>query len=278
MQPLLRRTKTSGIIDRIGLRVFILALCFIWFYMLWGKPVQSVCAAIGLTLLINLAIMQAEKRTVQKRENSLRQKIGGQLAVDALVYETGKSAANSVAQWISNAVPLEGCEEKESGVYGTLEGKRVYIECMRKHAASKVGKDDVVSIVRTARLLGMDIAVLCCTCQIPPDVAGYADEQAPRVRLISRDMLIRLAGVCAPATDEQLSELGSRTRGKRFDIEAFKQRILEAGKAKRYGLYGLGLFVMFLVTRQWLYAIPAAMCLALFFFSRFHRREGPLTL
>jgi len=277
MQPLQRPTKVSQILDRIGLRVLILALCFIWFYMLWGRPLQAIFAGLALTLLWNQVIVYGEKRTLAAREQALRRKIGGQLAVDSLMFQSALSAASNAATWISHAVPLDSFEQMKDGVLANSEGKRVYIECMRKHPGSKASRDDVLSAVRNGKAHNAEVVVLCATCSFAPDAIGYSDELTPRTRLLGRDGLIRLAGVSAPATNEQLQELGVQTRGKRFDIAAWKARILQPGKARRYLAYGLGMFLMLILTRQWIFAIPAAVCLALFIFSRRHK-IGPLVL
>ena len=277
MQPLQRPTKVSQTTDRIGLRVLILALCFLWFFALWGKLVQAVAAGFALTLLWNQVIVYGEKRTLAAREQSLRRKIGGQLAVDSLTFQSAQEAAANAAAWIANAVPLDDIELVKDGVLADSEGKRVYIECLRKHPASKASRDDVLSAARNGKSHDAEVVVLCSTCSFAPDAVAYSEELSPRSRLLGRDGLIRLAGVAAPATNEQLQELGARTRGKRFDIEAWKSRILQPGKARRYGAYGLGMFALLLTTRQWVYAIPAVACLALFVFSRRHR-TGPLVL
>jgi len=245
--------------------------------MLWGKPIQAAAAGVALGLLWNQVIVYGEKRTLSTREQSLRRKIGGQLAVDSLSFQSAVSAASNAATWISHAVPLNDFEQTKDGVLADSEGKRVYIECLRKHPSSKASRDDVLSAVRNGKAHAADVVVLCSTCSFAPDAIAYSDELTPRTHLLGRNGLIRLAGVSAPATNEQLHELGARTRVKRFDVAAWKSRILQPGKAKRYCAYGLGMLLLLIITRQWVFLIPSIACIALFIFSRRHK-TGPLVL
>ena len=83
------------------------------------------------------------------------------------------------------------------------------------------------------------------------------------VEVISREELINLAGLCSPATDEDLSRLGRQKRKRRSAKEWFSI-VLDASRAKRYFWYGLGLGALALLTGQGYYPIPAALCLMLF--------------
>ncbi|MDR1569379.1 MAG: restriction endonuclease [Oscillospiraceae bacterium] len=271
MQPLERPTQISGRIDRVGLRALIFALCFAWFYLLWGKAIQAACAGAALAILWYQAIRYGEQRTLAARETSLRRKIGGQLAVDSLIFQTASNAASNAANWIAHSLPLTDFKQSGDGVIARLGERRVYIECVRKHPSSRVGRDDVLGAVREARALSVDTCVICATCAFAAEAVSLAEDLQPRTRLLGKDALIVLAGAAAPATNEQLQELGRRERGRRFNASAWKARLLQPGKARRYGAYGLGMLVMLVVTRQWVYSIPSVVCLLLFYISRRHK-------
>ncbi|GHU66343.1 hypothetical protein FACS1894184_04090 [Clostridia bacterium] len=268
MQPLDRPTPLSGRIDRIGLRALIIALSVGWFYLLWARPWPAVAAGAALAALWMMAIRLGEKRTLAARETSLRRRIGGQLAVDSLMLQTEVSAAANAASWLSELVPMSDFEQTGDGVIALSEGRRVYVQCIRKHSSSRAGRDDVLAAVRTAREHSIDVCVVCATCPFASEAVLLAEEMVPRTRLLGREGLIRIAGVAAPATNEQLQELGRRQRDRRFDPELWKARLLQPGKGKRYGVYGLGMLVMLIVTRHWAYIVPSAVCLLLFYLSR----------
>ncbi|MCL1963458.1 MAG: hypothetical protein FWF69_00145, partial [Firmicutes bacterium] len=98
----------------------------------------------------------------------------------------------------------------------------------------------------------------------------------PRPRLLGRDELIKMAGVAAPATDEQLRALGKRRRQK-FRRELWQARILDPGKRRKYLFYGLGLSALYLFTRQVIYVIPGLILLVLFALCR-KKRNAKFTL
>jgi hypothetical protein len=268
MQPLDRRTPASTWIDRVGLRLLILLLSVGWFYLLWAKLWPALLAGGALAALWMLALRLGERRTLASRETSLRRRIGGQIAVDSLVMQSAASAAANTATWLSGLLPLTDFERTADGVLARSDDRQVYIHCIRKHPTSKAGRDDILSCVRAARELSVDVCVVCATCPFAPEAVILAEDMSIRTRLLGREGLIRIAGVAAPATNEQLQELGRRQRDRRFDPNLWKERLLQSGKGKRYGLYGLGMLAMLTVTRHWAYAVPAAVCLLLFYLSR----------
>ncbi|GHU73653.1 hypothetical protein AGMMS49992_12960 [Clostridia bacterium] len=268
MQPLDHPTPVSGRIDRVGLRLLILALCVGWFYLLWAQPWPALAAGIALAILWMFVIKLGEQRSLAARETSLRRRIGGQIAVDSLILQSAASASANAATWLSELIPLIGFEQADDGVTAQSDGKRVYIVCLRKHGSSKAGRDDVLASVRSAREHGADVCVVCATCPFASEAVLLAEELQPRTRLLGREGLIRIAGVAAPATNEQLRDLGRRARDRRFDPALWKARLLQNGKSKRYGLYGLGMLAMLIVTRHWAYIVPSVLCLLLFYLSR----------
>lgn len=268
MQPLERPTRLAGRLDRIGLRLFILILCVAWFYLLWGRLIPAVLAGLALACLWYLAIRLGERRSLVTREQSLRRKIGGQLAVDSLILQSPQSAASNVATWLSSCLPLHAFQQTEQGVLTSSEDKSVFIACLQKHSGARANPDDVLRAVRDARGLGADVCIVCATCPFSSDAVLLAEDLQPKTRLLGRDGLIGIAGTVAPATNEQLHELGKKQNKARFNAALWKARLIQPGKAKRYGAYGLGMLVMLAVTQQWVYTLPAAACLLLFYLSR----------
>jgi len=277
MQPLERPTPLAGKLDYIGLRLLIFALCFTWFYLLWSRLLPALASGGALALLWCLLIHLGQKRTLAAREISLRRKVGGQLAVDSLVLQNAQSAAANVTTWLSNHLPLEMFEQVADGVLARSDEKRVYVTCLRKHPSSHAERDDVLHAVRAARTYSAEVCVVCATCAFDSDAVLLAEDLQPRTRLLGREGLMRMAGVVTPVTNEQLQELGKLQRTHRFDSAQWKARLIQPGKAKRYGAYGLGMLVMLVLTRQWAYLIPSIACLLLFFFSR-RRKEKPFEL
>ncbi|HML46430.1 MAG TPA: hypothetical protein PKE04_06745 [Clostridia bacterium] len=277
MQPLERPTRLSGRLDRIGLRLLILILCVAWFYLLWGRLLQATLAGLALACLWYLTIRLGERRSLATREQSLRRKIGGQLAVDSLILQSAQSAASNAATWLSSCLPMQDFQQVDQGVLTNSEGKSVFIACLQKHPGARASPDDVLHAVRDARGHSADICIVCATCPFSTEAVLLAEDQQPKTRLLGRDKLIQIAGAVTPATNEQLHELGKKQNKARFNAALWKARLIQPGKAKRYGAYGLGMMAMLAVTRQWVYTIPAVACLLLFYLSR-RERSRPIEL
>ncbi len=268
MQPPLQSpTQLAGRIDRLGLYLFTFLCCFGWFYYLMGHALPALAAGIALSVLILRTIQLGEKRTLARREATLRRRIGGEMAVDSLLLQPTASAASNVAAWLSQAIELTDFQPKAHGLLAQHETGLVWIACLQKHASSSAGCDDVLAAVRNARREGADVCIVCATSGFSQDAALMAEDLMPRTRLLGRDGLIGMAGVSAPATDEQLRTLGTRRRQK-FRRELITARILNPAKKRRYLLYGLGLSLLYLLTGQVLYAIPGIVCLLLFALCR----------
>lgn len=269
MQPPLQSpTRLAGRVDRLGLCVFTLLACFAWFYALWGGAVPALAAGLAMSLIVLRTVRLFEKRTLAKREAALRQRIGGEMAVDSLLLQSQASALSNVVAWLSQVLTLTGFQQKAYGMLADNgEAGRVWVACLQRHAATSAGCDDVLECVRGARKENADLCIVCATSGFTAEAAMLAEDLAPRTRLLGREGLINMAGVAAPATDEQLRALGKRRRQK-FRRELWQARVLDPAKKRRYLLYGLGLSALYLMSRQVIYIIPALVCLALFAFCR----------
>lgn len=265
--PLQSPTQLAGRIDRLGLYLLTFLLCFGWFYALFGLVWPALAAGFGLSVLAVRTFQLGEKRTLARREAALRRRIGGEMAVDSLLLQSQENAASNAASWLTQALPLTDFAPRGGGVLARHETGLVYISCVQKHASGTAGCDDVLARVRDARREDADICIVCSTCAFKQDAVMLAEEMTPKTRLLGRDGLIGMAGLSAPATDEQLRTLGKRRR-REFRRELITARLLNPDKKRRYALYGLGLSALYLFTRQVIYVIPAVVCLVLFAFCR----------
>lgn len=265
--PLQSPTRLAGRIDRLGLYLFSMLLCFGWFYFLWGRFTPALLAGLALSLLILITIRLGEKRTLDRREEALRRRIGGEMAVDSLLLQSPASAVSNAAAWLSQAITLTDFQPKAHGIIALHETGRVWLACLQLHDSSRAGCDEVLACVRNARREKADICIICSTCAFSQEAIAFAEELAPRTRLLGRDGLIGMAGVSAPATDEQLRTLGKRRR-KKFRRELWQARILDPAKMNRYLLYGIGLVLLYIFSHQLVYLIPGMICLLLFSLCR----------
>lgn len=220
-------------------------------------------SSVSMTILILCTIRLGEKRTLNRREVTLRQRIGGEMAVDSLLLQAPTSAASNAAAWLMQALTLTDFEQHEDGILARYEQESVWIACVQRHASTPADCNDVLACIRNARRENADICIICATSDFTQSALLMVEEVTPRTRLLGRSGLIHMAGIAAPATDEQLRALGKRRRQK-FRRELFQARILDPAKKRRYLLYGIGLSLLYIFMRQLVYIIPAIVCLCLF--------------
>ena len=148
-------------------------------------------------------------------------------------------------------------------VTGTLEDKPVLVRLITQHESIPVTVQQVVEAAREMRALDAQSLILCLTAPATREALTYAAGFDPPIRVISRQEMIDLAGLCSPATDEDLSRLGRRKKA-RSRPKDWADLILAPSRARRYFWYGMGMSALALLTGQRFYPIPAAVCLMLF--------------
>jgi len=263
MQPPLQSpTRLAGRIDRLGLCLLLLLASFAWFYFAFTALLPAALSAVAMTILILQTIRLFEKRTLTKREKALRQRIGGEMAVDSLLLQTPINAASNVAAWLTQTLSLSDFLPKGDGVLAKYGQDSVFISVIQQHASTAAGCDATLAAIRSARRENADICIICSTSDFSQEALLLVEDLSPKTRLLGRSGLIQMAGVTAPATDEQLRSLGKR-RKQKFRRSLIQARILDPAKKKRYLFYGAGLSLMYLLTRQLIHLIPALVCLIL---------------
>ena len=105
--------------------------------------------------------------------------------------------------------------------------------------------------------------LLCLTAPAAKDALSYAATLDPPMQIIERRELQELAGLAQPATDEVLRTIGRQKRTRRSPIE-WLAVILDASRARRYLVYGIGMTLLALFTGNSYYPFPAAVCLLLY--------------
>lgn len=263
MQKYKPKTPLAGLADRV-LRLLLTAFAGIaWFVYLWGLSLPSLTAGVAMGGLLWLCTRQLGKKSVQKREKQMRRMIGGELALTRLLTMPPRHAAFQAALWIAPKAPV--CMQKaiEWGVLGTLEGQPVLIHLIAQHDSLPVTVQQIIEALRETRRHGAERCILCLTAPASREALCYALTADPPVTLFDREELLICAGMCSPATDEELSRLGKRKQMRRSPKE-WLSIVLDASRSKRYFWYGIGLGVLALLTGQGYYPLPAAICLGLF--------------
>lgn len=256
----------------MGLRLTIMLLGIGWFVYLWGLGAPALLAGCALGILGQLAMNQYRRRTVDKREHALRCRLGGEMMLEEMLLAPPRQAHFQTALLLGEKWPLTMERVTDDGMLCLQNGQRLLISCLPLPEDCEAGMAAVAALRRACRQHGAARGVLCVTGKISGKTEAWAAEGRIPVRIIRRDVLVKLAGSVSPATDAQLVELGER---KKRPAPAGKI-ILRRDKAKTYLVYGTGLMLLYIITGLRYYPIPGAVCLALAVGCRLGRTEDDL--
>lgn len=261
MQEYLQKTHLSTIMDEIGVLLALMTGSMGLFLLLWGLRLSAVIAGGASFILCVLLRARTRERRLRRREDKLRRRIGGELAVEGWVTCDPCRAHLEAARLLSEPLGLTVERVTASGALCRAgEGQRVGVACAQLHRADKLNARDVAAFQRFCQRLRADRGVLCGA-----GATAEATEQAaafPEVLLVGRDRMIALAGAAHPATDRQLVELGRRSAVRR-DRKALTRAMLESSRAEKYLLYGLMLLGLYLLAGQAVYLLTGLICLGL---------------
>lgn len=263
MQKYRPRPLAAQVSDRI-LRVIVTGgMGIAWFVWLWGVTLPALCAGCALGGLIWLLARQFGKQSTMKREKQMRRMIGGELALKQLLLSPPRRAVFEAALWIAPRYPVEMHRAMEWGVEGTLNGETVIVKLIAQHESQNVSAQQVVEVLRDTKMRGTKRCLLCLTAPASREAIAYAASADPPITIIPHEEMMDLAGLCHPATDEELSRLAKHKRTRRSARE-WLAVILDASRARRYFWYGMGMSALALLTGLKAYPLPAFACFALY--------------
>lgn len=270
MQKYKRKTPLACAADRVLAHVAVLLLGIGWFVYLWGLSLPALLAGFAFSVLIWLCVRRFGKQSVQKREKELRRTIGGEMALQRLLLLPTRHAAFQAAVWLSQKWPLEMQKTTEHGVLCKQNGESVLVRLIAQHESLPVTVQQIIEVRREALEHEVKRCLICLTAPLSRDAQAYAETGEPKLKVVSREDLIRLAGVSNPATDEQLSALGKQKRA-RVGWKRWMQHVLSPKRTKKYFVFGMGLAALYFLTGLWYYPIPAMLCLLLCIGSRAYK-------
>lgn len=273
MEQYLQRTYLAGLFNRIGLKVLVFALCGSWFIYLWGWRPSALIAGTALSVLVMMAIRLFNKRTVNLREEELRRRIGGELAVEKLLLSPKRQAHFQAALWLGISYPIRMENAMNDGLICTLDEKRLLVRCILRHESEKIACEEIISLQRAAIKYHADKAVACVTSELTDAAKGYAETAAPPISVVDKKELIRLAGIMLPATNEQLIALG-QSKKRKGSRSMWVAHVLSRHRSKRYFLYGAGLLALYFVTRLPYYPVPGVTLICLSILSRVYPKKA----
>jgi len=261
--------------DRLGLRAAILILSLLWFTALWGLTLPALIAALAMALMGCVLLRLGQNKTTARREAALRRRLGGEMALEAILTAPPRKAQFQAALWLTSGYPeLQMQKATGEGVFCRYHHETLLVALIPVHPSEKTGCSPLIDLQRRLDIAHRAVALL--TAPASKEAQQYAASTVPPIRLISRETLLRLAGACEPATDEQLASLGRRRRQK-ADRQVWLRHILSPHRTRRYLLYGVGLMALYFFTRLPYYPVPGVTLICLAFLSQVCPRQ-PQTL
>lgn len=270
MERYLRRNRLSETLDGLGVCALLYLLAVLWFTWLWGLSVPSLLAGAALGTLLWTGRLQWRKRTVARREKALRSRLGAELMLEAMLLAEPKEAHFRAALLLAERWPVTMQSVKEEGVLCRQGKETLLIQCVRMPEDGELSVGDLLSAQRAVKRLGAGRAVLCPLGKVSPKTAARAEAALVPLRIIRRETLLALAGQYAPATDEQLIELGRRKR-RPTGQGSIARLVFRRDKARRYHLYGQLMLILYILTGVRLYAVPGMVCLTMAVMCRWGR-------
>lgn len=262
MQKYNPKSLPATIADHI-LRLILCCLAgLVWYIWLWGVCLTALISGIAFGGLIWLCARRFEQMSTMKREKQMRRLIGGELELSRLLLLSPKQAGFQAAAWLSVRFPFVMQRTIDWGVMGTLAEIPTLIYLIAQHETLTVNAQQIVEVIRAMKTQKAQRCLLCITSPLSKEAAACARQYPETLRIVSRNELIDLAGLCSPATDEQLSQLHKNKKARRSKSE-WLQIILQPERARRYFWFGVTLGVMAVLTKQNAYPLPAAVCLLL---------------
>ena len=275
MERYLRRNRLSETLDALGMGVLFYTLAVLWFAWLWGLNGASLLAGTALGLLLWTGRREWRKRTVSRRERTLRSRLGAELMLEEMLMAEPKEAHFRAALLLAEKWPVTLQAVKEEGVLCRQGEETLLIQCIRMPEDGELSVGDLLAAQRAVRRVKADRGVLCPLGKVPPKVAARAEMALVTLRIVPRSTLLSIAGQLSPATDEQLIDLGKRRR-QTTGQGNFLHTVLRPEKARRYYCYGLGMLLLYVLTDLRLYAVPGMMCLTLAVMCQRRCREREL--
>ncbi|MGN1019851.1 MAG: hypothetical protein ACI4O7_05720 [Aristaeellaceae bacterium] len=276
MEQYLRRKRLSSVMDELGLRALIALGSVMWFVRLWGLGMPALLAGLALGLMGQMALTRWRRRAVERREQALRCRLGGEMLLEDMLLQPPRRAHFQAAMLLGQRYPIRLERVTEDGMLCQSGGERLLVACLRKPPEREATPEDLLASQRACKAHGVSRCVLCLTCRCSAEARAWAETSAVPVRIISRDTMLALAGQASPATDAQLISLGKR-RNRPVPGGSVLRTILDRGKAGRYMFYGTAMVLLYVVTGLKWYPLPGLALVLLAVTSRYLAREdGPL--
>ena len=267
--PFDKRNRAATALDRLTLRLVLLVGCIAYFAVLWRAPRESLIAGSALFVLALLALALLEKRTLRRRDRMLRERIGGEIALEDLLLMPSAQASAAICTLLAQALGAQAI--RENALSYADEGWLV--RCAQCTGGASASEGDVLAAHRARQEAGLARCILACTGGFTPAAVRAAEWVEPPVRLIPGPRLAALFGRLHPATDGEIAR-HARRRRMPFSFARIRALALSPAKLRRYLLCAFLLLLFYLNTGSMLCMASSLLALLLALLCRQENRRS----
>ena len=264
--PFDTKNKAATLIDRLAIRLLLLTASVGYFAFLWRSPRESLVAGLALYALLSLTLMLFERSTLAKRDRLLRERVGGAIALESLIFMPAQQANETVCALLCTALGAQ----QESAVTMLYGKERWLVRCCLCLRGSSASEGDVLSAHRARVEAGAAQCALATTGIFSPAAIRASEWVDPPVRLIDGRQLSALFGRLHPATDEEIAQ-HARLRRKPFSFARIRALALSPHKLRRYLLCAFLLLLFYFHSGS---PICLFYCLLAFLLALFCHKEN----
>lgn len=256
--PFDTQSRAATLLDRLSLRLLLLFGCVAYFAVLWRAPRESLLAGGALFVLVLLTLTLLEKRTLKRRDRMLRERIGGEIALEDLLLMPTAQATAAVCALMAQAL---GARQLGDNALSYADESWL-VRCAQCPGGASASEGDVLAAHRARQESGLSRCLLASTGGFTPAAVRAAEWVDPPVRLIPGPRLAALFGRLHPATDEEIARHARRRRTP-FSFARIRALALSPVKLRRYLVCAFLLLLLYLQTGSMLCLAPCLLALLL---------------
>lgn len=262
LTPFDEKTKLAQRLDSLATKLIAFVLCLLFAFYTFGSFGAATVSGTAIFVCTVLLFALWQRSTLLHRDETLRRRVGGMLAIDALLLVPTSQAHWCCANYLSELSDIKEITMGSDGALALFEDDRILVRCDQACPGDSSGQGSVLSAQRAALNAGACRAILCTTTHFDKKALFLAEQLDPPVRLVDSDVLCAVAGRLHPATDSQLVTIG-RMKKSPFSWPRLSLHVFAPQKVRRYLLYAFALLMLYLLSDQLYYLLPSIFCYTL---------------
>ena len=257
------KTALALILDRFSSVLFAFFLGIAWFIAIWGVRLTALTAGLAFGALIWLCMNRYGRHCTAKKEQQIRRRIGGELALYQMLTDSSEENIRNLIEWLSQCYPIVVQKKHAWGFLGQIGSDSILVRIIVQHSSVQINAQQIVDIQRVMKQYQGYKCILCLTAPLSKEAFDYIHNSVSDVRLIQRDELIEMAGKTKPATNADLMKFREKKTVWPSKAE-WIQMVLSPHRLRNYLGYGFWMLTLAILTGKVFFWFPSAVCLLLY--------------